>query len=141
MLRNYLKIALRNLFRNRSYSLINIGGLAVGMTVAMLIGLWIYDELTYNLYHPEYRRVAQVYQRQTINGQTITQDAIPFPTGAELQKVYGGDFKYVVMSSWTNSHILSRGDTSITKTGNFMDVDAARLLGLKMIAGSSDGLR
>ncbi|AYB29997.1 ABC transporter permease [Chryseolinea soli] len=141
MLRNYLKIAFRNLLRNSSYSSINIGGLAAGMAVAMLIGLWVYDELTYNSYLPEYRRVAQVYQRQTINGQTFTQDAVPFPTGQELQKVYGGDFKYVVMSSWTNSHILSRGDTTITKTGNFMDVDAAKLLALKMIAGSHDGLR
>ena len=85
--------------------------------------------------------MALVYQRQTINGQIITQDAIPFPTGTELQKVYGGDFKYVVMSSWTNSHILSRGDTSLTKTGNYMDVDAAKLLALKMVAGSDDGLR
>ena len=111
------------------------------MTVALLIGLWVHDELAYNTYHPEYRRIAQVYQRVTVNGQITTQEAIPFPLGAELQKVYGSDFKYIVMSSWTNSHTLSRGDTSLTKTGNFMDVDAVKLLALKMIAGSNDGLR
>jgi ABC-type antimicrobial peptide transport system permease subunit len=141
MLLNYLKIALRNLLRNSSYSIINIGGLGVGMAVAMLIGLWVFDELSYNSYLPEYRRVAQVYQHQTINARTVTQDAIPYPLGGELQKVYGSDFKYIVMSSWTNSHILSRGDTSITKMGNFMDVDAGKLLALKMVAGTRDGLR
>ncbi|HEY5747400.1 MAG TPA: FtsX-like permease family protein [Chryseolinea sp.] len=141
MLQNYLKIAFRNLFRNISYSIINIGGLGVGMAVAMLIGLWVFDEFSYNSYHPEYRRVAQVYQHQTINSRIITQEAVPFPMGGELQKVYGSDFKYIVMSSWTDSHILSRGDTSLSKAGNFMDVDAAKLLALKMIAGSNDGLR
>ena len=45
MIKNYFKIAWRNLFKNKGTSLINIGGLAVGMAVATLIGLWIWDEL------------------------------------------------------------------------------------------------
>jgi len=51
MLENYFKIALRNLRKNRIYSAINIVGLSVGMAVAILIGLWIYDELSFNKYH------------------------------------------------------------------------------------------
>ena len=51
MFRNYFKIAWRNLVRNKVYSAINIGGLAVGMAVAMLIGLWLRDELSFNKYH------------------------------------------------------------------------------------------
>src|SRR5258708_39222178 len=51
MLQNYLKIAWRNLYRNKMYSLINIGGLAVGMAVAMIIGLWVNDEVSYNRSH------------------------------------------------------------------------------------------
>ena len=46
MFKNYLKVVFRNLVRNKVYSFVNIGGLAVGMAVAMLIGLWIYDELS-----------------------------------------------------------------------------------------------
>ena len=46
MIRNYFKIAWRNLVKSKGYSAINIGGLAVGMAVAMLIGLWVYDELS-----------------------------------------------------------------------------------------------
>jgi hypothetical protein len=63
MLRSYFKIAWRNLLKNRVYSFINIGGLAVGMGVSILIALWIFDELGYDRYHANYDRVAQVMQR------------------------------------------------------------------------------
>ncbi len=141
MIRNYLKIAIRNLTRNIGYSIINIGGLAVGMSVAMFIGLWVYDELTYNRYHSQYSRVAQVMQSQTFNNHVYTQYAIPYPLGIELEKSYGSDFKYIVMSSWTGDHILSHEDHSISSVGNYMDVEAPRLMDLKMIKGSPDGLR
>ena len=68
MLRNYVKIAFRNLVNNKVYSVINIGGLAVGMAVAMLIGLWMWDELSFNKSHDNYDRIAQVMQHQSFNG-------------------------------------------------------------------------
>ena len=85
MLRNYFKIALRNLVKNKVYSFINIGGLAVGMAVAMLIGLWIYDELSYDKYHQNYDRLAQVMQHQTFNGHKGTEHSIPMPLVTELR--------------------------------------------------------
>ncbi|GAB2790290.1 ABC transporter permease [Rhabdobacter roseus] len=141
MIRNFLKIAWRNLVKNKVYSFINISGLATGMAVAMLIGLWIYDELSYNTYHPSYEDIAQVMQKQTSNGKTYTGSAIPFPLGKELQEKYGSSFKYLVMSSWEGEHFLSVGDTKLNKTGNFMDADAAKLLSLKMLKGTQDGLK
>src|SRR6478752_5773846 len=63
MFRNYFKTAWRNLTKNRVSSLINISGLAVGMAVAMLIGLWIFDELSFNKYHQNYDRIAQIMTR------------------------------------------------------------------------------
>ncbi len=48
MYKNYFKIGWRNLIKNKGYSLINIGGLALGMAVAMVIGLWVFDELSFN---------------------------------------------------------------------------------------------
>jgi len=65
MIKNYLKVAWRNLSRNKVYSFINISGLAAGMAVAILIGLWIYDEVSYNKYHKNYDRIAQVIQNVT----------------------------------------------------------------------------
>lgn len=141
MHRHYFKIGFRNLLRNKSYALINIGGLAVGMAVAMLIGLWIHDELSFNKYNGSYGRIAQVMQHQSSNGAVYTQAAIPFPLGPELSSKYGSDFKYVVMTSWLSDHILSFDDKTLVVKGNYMDVDAPRLLALKMLKGNWDGLK
>src|ERR1700710_1983087 len=103
MLSNYLKIALRNLVKNKVYSFINIGGLAVGMTVALLIGLWIYDELSFNKSFDNYSHISRVMQHQTSNGIVYSNQAMPFPLSKELQTTYGNNFKYVVMSSWYGS--------------------------------------
>ncbi|MGC4101698.1 ABC transporter permease [Ferruginibacter sp.] len=141
MIKNYFKVAWRNLFKNRSSAFINISGLAIGMAVAMLIGLWIYDEVTYNHSFKNYKRIARVLQHQTFNGKVGTQRSLPAPMGNELKEKYGGDFKYVVMSSWGGKHILSYGDQKVLKNGNYMDVDAAKLLSLKMLRGTNEGLK
>lgn len=141
MYKNYFKIGFRNLLRNKAYSFINIGGLAVGMTVALLIGLWIYDELSYDTYHENYDRVAQVMQHQTYNGNKGTQQSIPLLLGAELRDKYGSDFRYIVMSSWPGDHILTHGEKRLIKKGSFMDVEAPQLLSLTMLSGTLDGLK
>jgi|SRR5580700_2650355 hypothetical protein len=68
MLKNYLTIAWRNLLRSKWYSLINTLGLSIGIAVALLIGLWVWDELTFNNYHENHGRLAQVMTTQTFNG-------------------------------------------------------------------------
>src|SRR4249919_1323139 len=100
MFKNYLKIAWRNLGKNKVSSFINIGGLAVGMAVAMLIGLWIYDELSFDKYHKNYNHIAQVMQHQTFNGKVYSDQSIPFPLAGELRNNYGSNFKYLAMASW-----------------------------------------
>jgi len=141
MLRNYLVIAWRNLRKNRTHSFINISGLAIGMTVALLIGLWIWDELSFNTYDPHYKRVAQVIQRQTISGATGAQRPLPAPLGDELRNVYGDNFKRVVMESWSWSHILSTGDKNLLKGGIYMEEEGPELFGLTMLVGSKDALK
>jgi putative ABC transport system permease protein len=94
MIKNYLKIAWRNLVKNKMHSFINIGGLSVGMAVAMLIGLWIYDEIDFNKSNKNYNRIARVVQNVTSNGTTDTWFVVPYTLGDELRKNYGNDFKY-----------------------------------------------
>jgi putative ABC transport system permease protein len=141
MIRNYFKIAWRNLVKDRKSSVINIGGLAVGMAVAILIGLWIYDELSFNRNFKNYDHIAQVMQHATSNSNVESSESLPFPIGKELQTNYGSNFKYVVMSSWEEDHILSLGDKIVSKRGIYMDVDAPRMLALRMLKGSLDGLK
>jgi ABC-type antimicrobial peptide transport system permease subunit len=140
MFRNYLKIAWRNLIRTKASSFINIGGLAVGMAVAMLIGLWIWDELSFDKYHRNYDRIAQVMQNQTANGVIHTSQRLPIPLGDELKMNYGSHFKYLVLSSQTASHLLTTGDKQFSKKGNFMEPAAPEMLTLKMLKGTRAGL-
>ncbi len=72
MLTNYLKIAWRNLLRNKASALINIGGLAIGMAVAVTIGLWVWDELSFNKSFKNYNHIAQVLTHETFDGKSET---------------------------------------------------------------------
>ena len=141
MIKNYFKIAFRNLSKNKIYSIINIGGLAVGMSVAMLIGLWMYDELSFDKNFENHERIVQVMQHQTFNGEIGTQAANPYLLGPEILEKYGSDFKYVVMAEWQRNHILAYQDKKLTKTGNFMQPQITEMLSLKMIKGNRDGLK
>jgi len=141
MIKSYFKIAWRNLVKSKGYSAINIGGLAVGMAVAMLIGLWVYDELSFDKYHKNYDRIAQVMQHENFNGKVETQTANPALMGPELRAKYGSNFKYVVQASWTGSHLLSLGDKHINKTGIFFEPDAPEMLTLEMLKGTRAGLK
>ncbi len=100
MLKNYFKIAWRNLLKNKVYSSINVLGLACGMAVAMLIAFWMYDELTFNHYHANHKKLAQVMITQTFNNETGTGQAMAIPLAAELRNKYPSDFKYVTLTSW-----------------------------------------
>lgn len=140
MFRNYFKVGFRNLNKNRGNSFINIGGLALGMAVAMTIGLWMQDELSYDQYHDHYRDIAQVFQHSTFNGVRGTGNAVPRPFENALRTGYGADFRYISMSSWTGEHILSVGDHVIGKIGNYYQEDFPEMLSLKMIRGTRKGL-
>ena len=140
MLKSYFTIALRNLFRNKAHSFINIAGLSVGMAVAVLIGLWIRDEKTFDHFPARYDRIAQVMQKRTINGNIRTGTSIPIPLAEALRKSYGSEFKYVVLASWNGPHILSAGEKNLSQPGSFMGADAPELLTLPMLKGSRSGL-
>jgi len=143
MLRNYLKIAWRNLTKNRISSMINIGGLAVGMAVAMLIGLWVWDELSFNQYHQNYDNIAQVetHMKDPNSDRQGVNSSLQFPMITELETNYKNNFKYIVPASWNEDDILSAGDKKLSRTGLFMDPKAPEMLTLKMIRGSRNGLK
>jgi putative ABC transport system permease protein len=141
MIKNYLKIVLRNLQRNKIYSLLNITGLSVGMAVAIVIGLWIWDELSFDKYHDNYDRIAMIKQNLTNNGETTTQSAVPYPLAAELRNKYGSNFKHVVLCTNPGDRILSAGEKKIMQKSIYMEPDGPELFTLKMIKGSRTGLK
>ncbi|AXT19100.1 FtsX-like permease family protein [Flavobacteriaceae bacterium AU392] len=140
MIKNYIKIAWRNLLKNKVYSFINISGLAIGMAATMLIGLWIFDELSYNNYFKDKATIAQVLQNETNNGETDTGPAIPRPLEFALRENYNDDFKHIVMSSWEDPRYLSYKEVNINRLGFSMQEAAPDLLNLEIVEGVRDGL-
>ncbi|ULC59198.1 ABC transporter permease [Flaviramulus sp. BrNp1-15] len=140
MIRNYFKIAWRNLLKNKVYSFINIFGLAIGMAVTIMIGLWIVDELNYNKYFKNYNSIAQVFQSQTFNGNSGAGPAIPRPLEMELRNNYGDNFKHLTMSSWTQSRYLKYGDKSISRSGNYIQEPGLEIFEPNILKGKKNGL-
>ena len=141
MLKNYFKIAFRNLLKNKVYSFINISGLAIGMAATILIGLWIFDELSYNDYFEDKVTIAQIFQHETNNNETDTGPAIPRPLEFALRQDHADNFKHIIMSSWEQPRYLKYGETNINRQGNAMQEGATEMLNLDILKGIRDGLK
>ena len=136
MFKNYLKIAWRNLVMNKASSFINVGGLAVGMAVAMLIGLWIWDELSFNKYHQNYDSIVQLVQKEKFLGNVNVTDHMPYQLVNELKTNYRGYFKHIVPATESDNYYLSQGQNKIVQTGQYIEAAAPQMLTLKMLRGS-----
>lgn len=111
------------------------------MAVAILIGLWIWDELSYNTNFKNYGSIAQVYSKGTLNGISKVSEIKPRPLEFELRNKYGSSFKHIVMSRWTEDRILSAGEKELTISGRFMQAGAPDMLSLEMLKGNRSGLK
>jgi len=140
MFSNYVKIAWRNLARNKVSSFINIGGLAVGMAVAIFIGLWLNDELSFNKYHTNYTRIAQVLEKDMEDGETSVIRWVPYPLEAVLRNKYGSNFKQVVLTMGADEQILSFAGKSVFQVGKYMQPGGPEMLSLRMLQGRRNGL-
>lgn len=143
MIRNYLTTAFRNLFRNKAYSFINISGLSVGMLVTMLIGLWVWDELSFNTYHKNYNAIAQVWGGGT-NPQSANIEGsfnLQYPVGTTLQDNYPQHFKHVAMAFEAGDYTVATGDKKFSRKGQFIQESALEMLSLKMLQGNYHSLK
>jgi putative ABC transport system permease protein len=141
MIKNFFKTTIRNISRNKLHAFVNIAGLSVGMAVAILIGLWIWDELSYDKYHKNYDSIAKVMQHVTNNGEVQTWGSVPYPLAEELRTKYGSDFKEVILAGINSPRLLWHGDKKFTKEGIFIQANAPEVLSLKMIRGTRNGLK
>jgi putative ABC transport system permease protein len=141
MFKNYFTIGWRNILKNKVHSIINIGGLAAGMTIAMLIGLWIYDELSFNSYYDNHQSIARVMRNATANGETSTWPQLPYALGSELRTKYGSSFKHVAMATPVGENLLSTDTKKVSKRGEFIEADAPEMFTFRMLTGDVHGLK
>lgn len=140
MFQSYLKIGWRNLFRNSTYSIINISGLALGMAVALLIGLWVFDELSYNRSFKNFDRIAAVYHHIEFGEDKLTIGDVPAPLAAELKTTIA-EVGEVTLASWPQEQLIDYDNNPTSLTGLFVEPAFAEMFTLEMKAGSTSGLK
>src|ERR1700712_3924809 len=137
MLKNFFTTAGRNLVKNKMHSFVNITGLSVGMAVAILIGLWIYDELSFNKNFKNYDRIGQLWQYVSFTSEKSSYGVVPIPLADEIRSKYP-EFQSV-SASVDRKPVLSAGEKKLAESGSYVQPIFAEMLSLKMIAGSRDG--
>src|SRR5688572_7124722 len=90
MLKNYFKIALRNIVRHKGYSFINITGLAIGIAACMLLFLIVKYELSYDKFQPNYSRIYRVVTQDDFSGNLEYTPGIPFPALEAVRTTFPG---------------------------------------------------
>jgi len=85
VLSHLLKIAFRNIYRQKGYSFINIAGLAIGLSFSTLILLWVQDELSYDNYHSNLENIYQIEEDQYYSGERFHTTVTPFPSAPVLE--------------------------------------------------------
>jgi predicted permease len=137
MIKNYIKTTLRSLLKNRSYSFLNIAGLAIGITCASLIFLWVQDEVTYNHNFEKRDVLYKVYENQTYNGKTSTFFGTPGPMAKAMKAEIPGIKNTARMTGDGDNQLFALGDKAITEKGNYADPELFSMLQLPFSKGSA----
>jgi putative ABC transport system permease protein len=135
MIKSFFKTAWRNLVNNKVYSALNIIGLGAGMAVALLIGLWVLNEYSYDRFLPGYEQVYQVQLNSTSDRDGIhTQTPVSLPLATALRKDFP-DIAAVAESDWFDSHDLLVGEKKLYSTGGMIGQDFFRIFHYPIIQG------
>ena len=142
MFKNYLKIAWRNLSKNKLFSFINIGGLAIGMLAVMLISLWVWDEVGYNKSFKNHEHIASIYRRYTepLDHSVKTWEWLQYPMAEAVRLKYGHVFKHVLLTRSDMEYNLKVSDHNFTQRGRFTTSDVIDMFSLKMIRGGANSM-
>lgn len=134
MLKNYIKITFRNLWKTKGYSFLNIFGLALGITVASLIFLWIEDEVNYNDYFENKDQIYMIKNLQTYDGHTYVFPSNPGPLVPALKADFP-EVEYASRSSWIQKTLFDLGEKTIFENGTFVDPDFMNIFSLHFTEG------
>src|SRR5215831_6399764 len=136
MFKNYFKTAWRNIRKGKTYSFLNVFGLAVGIAAAALIFLWIEDELTFNHNFAKRDYLYHVMQNEKSDAGISTNGSTPGPLAAALK----ADVPGIVNSgrlSWAMDELAVVGDKTIKENGMYADPSVLSMYALPFIYGNA----
>jgi ABC-type antimicrobial peptide transport system permease subunit len=135
MLKNFIKVALRNLRAKKAFSFINITGLAVGMAGAILITLWVQNEYSFDSFHINNKTLYKAWYRYPSKDYIGTQDVTAGPLGAALKQEYP-EIKSTSRIYWTESRLFNYKDISLKANGNEVDKAFLTMFTFPLIEGN-----
>ena len=135
MIKNYLVVTLRNLFRNKVYSFINIFGLATGISCSLLILLWVFDEISFDRFHPKLNTLYQVWINAEFDGKINSWTSVPLPLYEGL-KTEDARLIRTAVTDWSGDHLLTVGENRINKVGYYASEEFLEMFEFPMISGS-----
>jgi ABC-type antimicrobial peptide transport system permease subunit len=134
MFKNYLKIAWRSLLKNKTSSIINISGLAVGLAIGVLVLLFVLDEFSYNTFHTNLSDIHLLMKRQKVGNETHIGKSVAGPLASALRTGIP-EIKYASRQSYQSQQLINTGDKSLYEKGIYVDPDYFRMMTYPAIAG------
>jgi putative ABC transport system permease protein len=146
MFQNYFLLAWRHLGKNRGYTFVNIAGLSIGMAIALIIGLWIKDETTFDHYAPNHSRLAAGWLNMRLNNATkkeefFTGQVVMMPLGNTLSTKYKDLFSRVALSFGSGNRLFNYGEKTVSGSSNRAQSDLPGMFGFRMINGNADATK
>jgi len=136
MLKNYFKTTWRGLIRNKFYSTINILGLTIGMSSAILILLWIQNEMSHDRFYKKTDRIYLANNRDKINGEMTAWNNTSKPLGLAIKKDYPEVEDVVRLNEYAANFLLTAGDKHFSLHGEFADSDFLKMFSLPLLGGN-----
>jgi putative ABC transport system permease protein len=137
MLKNYFKVAWRNIVRTPGYSMLNVSGLAIGMAVALVIGLWVYNQFSFDKFLPEHETVYRVQRNFNSNTDTLTFQTTSLKL-ADALRTQIPEIEYAAESDWTSNHGLIAGDKKMYINGAIAGTDFFKILQYPFVEGNAN---
>jgi len=131
-----LKIALRNLWKNKGFTLINVGGLAIGLASCLILLLYVAYEWSYDKQYTNADKTYVVYQNSPASGKIFSWPWTPNVMANEVQEKIAG-VKYASHSTYPNSKLISVGDKKINSKAVFADPNFVKIFDYKFIKGNA----
>ncbi|MFK7935679.1 MAG: ABC transporter permease, partial [Saprospiraceae bacterium] len=137
MFKNNLKLAIRNLIKQRSYALINLFGLAIGLACTILIALWIQRELNVNQFHTHKDELFRVREHQTYGNDIYTYSSTPVPL-ADVLKADFPEITHVSRMDWGGRTMISRANgLGFYESGHYVDPDFLQMFSFPLLQGDA----
>jgi putative ABC transport system permease protein len=139
MFSNYIKVALRFMMRNKTFSAINISGLALGITGSLLLFLWIAQELSFEQFHKDKDQLYMAWNRSYENGNVVCWETTPRVLAPTLKEEFAAVERTSSYANWGVNHLFTVGDKKIMKTnGVFVDTAFLSILTFPLVSGNPE---